>query len=83
MYILFVVYTVYVYSHLIYIRLICLSADELWSLLYEIFTIGYIQWKFVRLCRCLLLCTMFSLTLYLAELDKRNELPYAISNSIK
>ena len=31
MYILFVVYTAYVYSHLIYIRLICLSADELWS----------------------------------------------------
>ena len=26
-YILFVVYIVYVYSHLIYIRLICLSAD--------------------------------------------------------
>ena len=26
---------------------------------------------------------MFNLILYLAELDKRNELPHAISNSIK
>ena len=37
-YILFVVYIVYVYSHLIYIRLICLSADGVMEFCYTRFS---------------------------------------------
>ena len=76
-YILFVVYIVYVYSYLIYIRFICLSADGVM----EFCCTRFSPW--VTSNGCLLLYTMFNLILYLAELDKRNELPHAISNSIK
>ena len=64
-------------------RIYCLCLESLnlysfdlpfcrWSygvLLYEIFTIGNTEWKFMRPCRCLLLFTIFNLTLYRDELD--------------
>ena len=58
-------------------------------MLYEIFTIGNMEWKFMRICLFILFVVVVVVVVFFAatrcrvQLDKRIELPHATLNSIK